>query len=111
MGHEQNVTRHYEHGSLESAILDALKAAGKDPDNLSHGDLALVDEFHIGGRPATKDLGDQVELLPGSRCLDIGTDGKFCTKTDTCTGGTCAGMVITLSYTKWMPICRRSLQR
>ena len=73
MDHEQNVTRHYEHGSLESAILDALKAAGKDPDNLSHGDLALVDEFHIGGRPATKDLGDQVELLPGSRCLDIGS--------------------------------------
>ncbi|MCA0249278.1 MAG: class I SAM-dependent methyltransferase [Proteobacteria bacterium] len=73
MNHEQNVARHYEHGSLESAILDALKAAGKDLDHLSHGDLALVDEFHIGGRPATKDLGDQIDLPPGSRCLDIGS--------------------------------------
>lgn len=73
MTHEQDVARHYEHGSLERAILDALKAAGKDLDRLSHTDLALVDEFHIGGRPATKDLGDQIDLPPGSRCLDIGS--------------------------------------
>lgn len=73
MSLEQSVTRHYEHGSLETAILDALKGIGKDPEKLSHADLALVDEFHIGGRPATKDLGDQIELPPGAHVLDIGS--------------------------------------
>ena len=72
MSLEDSVARHYEHGSLEAAILEALKRVGKDPDKLVHGDLALVDEFHIGGRPATKDLGDQIDLRPGARVLDIG---------------------------------------
>ena len=72
MSLEQTVARHYEHGSLEAAILEALKRAGKDPEKLVHGDLALVDEFHIGGRPATRDLGDQIDLPAGARVLYIG---------------------------------------
>jgi len=53
MGTEQTVAQHYTHGALESAVLGALRAAGKDPDRLAPGDLAPVDEFHIGGRQAT----------------------------------------------------------
>jgi hypothetical protein len=45
---EQSVARHYTHGSLEAAILEALTAAGKDLDRLAPADLAPVDEFHIG---------------------------------------------------------------
>jgi ubiquinone/menaquinone biosynthesis C-methylase UbiE len=72
MGNEASVSQHYTHGSLESAILAALKAAGKDPDKLAHGDLAGVDEFHIGGRQATMDLAAQIDLPSGARVLDIG---------------------------------------
>ena len=50
---EQAVARHYAHGSLEEAILEALVAAGKDVNHLTLKDLAPVDEFHIGGRQAT----------------------------------------------------------
>lgn len=72
MNTEQQVSQHYTHGSLEQAIFDALKAAGKDLDNLSHGDLAPVDEFHIGGRQATMDFAEQLGLQPGMRVLDVG---------------------------------------
>lgn len=72
MDNEQNVAQHYTHGSLENAILGALKAAGKDPDKLSHTDLAGVDEFHIGGRQATMDLSAQIGLPRGARVLDVG---------------------------------------
>lgn len=72
MNNEQNVAQHYTHGSLESAILGALKAAGKDPDRLSHTDLAGVDEFHIGGRQATMDLSAEIGLPSGARVLDVG---------------------------------------
>jgi ubiquinone/menaquinone biosynthesis C-methylase UbiE len=69
---EQSVARHYTHGSLEPAILAALKAAGKDLDRLAPSDLAPVDEFHIGGRQATADLAAQVEFGAGLHLLDIG---------------------------------------
>ena len=52
-GFEQAVAQHYTRGGLERAVLDALRAAGKDPDRLEPYDLAPVDEFHIGGRQAT----------------------------------------------------------
>ncbi|MBS0517460.1 MAG: class I SAM-dependent methyltransferase [Proteobacteria bacterium] len=69
---EQNVARHYEHGSLEAAILAALQSAGKEPDKLAHADLAPIDEFHIGGRRATMDLSAQLDLPRGARVLDVG---------------------------------------
>src|ERR1700730_2249656 len=69
---EQSVARHYTHGSLEPAILEALTASGKDLDRLAPTDLAPVDEFHIGGRQATADLAAQVEFGAGLHLLDIG---------------------------------------
>ena len=72
MSLEQSVSQHYTHGNLEAALLDALKRAGKDLDALTYADLAVVDEFHIGGRPATRALGEQIDLPAGARVLDIG---------------------------------------
>jgi ubiquinone/menaquinone biosynthesis C-methylase UbiE len=72
MNTEEQVSRHYTHGSLERAILDALKASGKDPDHVSHADLAPVDELHIGGRQATIDFAEQFGPRPGMHLLDIG---------------------------------------
>src|SRR6478735_3063950 len=72
MSLEQSVSQHYTHGSLEAALLDTLKRAGRNPDALTYADLAVVDEFHIGGRPATRALGEQIDLPAGARVLDIG---------------------------------------
>ena len=69
---ERSVARHYTLGSLERTILDALAAAGKDPDRLAPADLAPVDEFHIGGRQATIDLADQLGVGPDLHLLDVG---------------------------------------
>lgn len=69
---EQTVARHYAHGSLERAILEALAAAGKDVNLLSPSDLAPVDEFHIGGRPATIAFAEQLGVHSGMRLLDVG---------------------------------------
>ncbi|OGA36403.1 MAG: hypothetical protein A3F75_03215 [Betaproteobacteria bacterium RIFCSPLOWO2_12_FULL_64_23] len=69
---EQAVTRHYTHGSLEEAILNALVAAGKDLNRLTPNDLAPVDEFHIGGRQATVAFAEQFGPRPGMRLLDVG---------------------------------------
>jgi ubiquinone/menaquinone biosynthesis C-methylase UbiE len=73
MNPEDAVAQHYAHGSLEAAILDALAAAGKDPERLAPADLAAVDEFHIGGRQATADLAEQLGVAGGMHLLDVGS--------------------------------------
>jgi ubiquinone/menaquinone biosynthesis C-methylase UbiE len=70
---ETIVASHYAHGSLEAAILAGLAAAGKDPARLAVDDLALVDEFHIGGRRATQELAAELSLTAGMKLLDIGS--------------------------------------
>lgn len=68
-----DVARHYAHGSLETAILEALRAQGRDPEHLQPDDLQPIDEFHMGGRAATAELADRLALTPGMRLLDIGS--------------------------------------
>ncbi|MGH3794341.1 MAG: class I SAM-dependent methyltransferase [Pseudonocardiaceae bacterium] len=70
---EQAVAQHYSHGALEQQILDALRTMGADPERLDADQLAPVDEFHIGGRPATVELVDQLDLRAGLRVLDVGS--------------------------------------
>jgi cyclopropane fatty-acyl-phospholipid synthase-like methyltransferase len=38
-----------------------------------HGDLAALDEFHVGGRESTQELAAQMELRPGIHLLDVGS--------------------------------------
>jgi SAM-dependent methyltransferase len=70
---ETSVIAHYQHGMLEDALLKGLAAAGKDIDKLSPDDLAPVDEFHIGGRQATKDFAAAFAPAAESHWLDIGS--------------------------------------
>ncbi|MGH3720699.1 MAG: class I SAM-dependent methyltransferase [Pseudonocardiaceae bacterium] len=70
---EQAIAEHYSHGGLEREILTALTTLGADPEHVDPDQLALVDEFHIGGRAATVELADQLDLRPGSRVLDVGS--------------------------------------
>src|SRR5215472_18548386 len=73
MNIEKNVATYYTRGRLEGSILEALSRAGKDLENLTHGDLAALDEFHVGGREATQELAAQMELRPGLHLLDVGS--------------------------------------
>ncbi|MBF8223650.1 class I SAM-dependent methyltransferase [Halomonas sp. 328] len=66
------VEQHYTHGQLEQCILRALERAGKDSENLSLDDLAPIDEFHIRGRAATRELAQAISLDRGMDVLDIG---------------------------------------
>ena len=73
MSLEQEVATHYTGLERTRVILDALRAAGKDPDRLSVDDLAPVDEFHIRGRQATVELGQALDLRAGQHVLDVGS--------------------------------------
>jgi ubiquinone/menaquinone biosynthesis C-methylase UbiE len=57
---------------LEERILGMLRTAGKNLDRLSTEDFAAVDEFHLGGREATKALADFMKLRTGMHLLDVG---------------------------------------
>jgi ubiquinone/menaquinone biosynthesis C-methylase UbiE len=70
---EEEVAAHYTGLDRTRVIVDALRAAGKDPDQLSIDDLAPVDEFHIRGREATVDLGRALGLRAGQHVLDVGS--------------------------------------
>jgi ubiquinone/menaquinone biosynthesis C-methylase UbiE len=70
---EQEVSRHYTHGSLQDQVLKGLKAMGRAPDNVRPEDLATIDEFHMGGHQATAELAGRLDLKPGSALLDIGS--------------------------------------
>ncbi|TCC47487.1 class I SAM-dependent methyltransferase [Kribbella capetownensis] len=63
----------YVTGTSRAAIEQALVAAGKDLDGLEAADLALLEDYHTGGRLVTGQLVDLVELTPDSEILDAGT--------------------------------------
>ncbi len=67
------VEAHYTRPDLGETIVAALKAAGKDLDHLTPDDLAPVDEFHGGQRPATVRLAELVGFSGTERVLDVGS--------------------------------------
>lgn len=73
MSTDARVAEHYTRGQLEERILQAVEQAGKQPGNLTAADLSALDEFHVGGVEATRDLAEQMELRPGLRLLDVGS--------------------------------------
>jgi SAM-dependent methyltransferase len=66
------VAGHYGKEKLLETILDALRAAGKDPDSLTVEDLATFDHFHLRGRDATLELLRLAGLRAGELVLDVG---------------------------------------
>jgi SAM-dependent methyltransferase len=69
---ERKVSEHYSIDALETQILSALEATGKDLEALTVDDLAPVDAFHIRGRTATEELARWAELRPEHVLLDVG---------------------------------------
>ena len=68
----QSISDHYTRGGLRKAIHQGLTILGKAVDSVIVDDLAPVDEFHIGGRQASEDFLDQLDLNPDIHILDVG---------------------------------------
>jgi ubiquinone/menaquinone biosynthesis C-methylase UbiE len=69
---KDSVAAHYTDGQLLNRILRGVQAIGKTSDTVSVDELALVDEFHIGGRQASEDFISQLELSADDHTLDVG---------------------------------------
>lgn len=72
MDYSKEVSGHYHHGNLLSAIKAGLEKQGIEPQNASVENLGPVDEFHIGGRQASVHFLDQLEITWQRNILDIG---------------------------------------
>jgi SAM-dependent methyltransferase len=69
-----DLKQHYASRSdLGTYILETLSQAGKDIQNLTVEDLALIDELHTRGRDATLDLALAVGLDATQQVLDVGS--------------------------------------
>jgi ubiquinone/menaquinone biosynthesis C-methylase UbiE len=68
----KEVTEHYNQSDLSTKILAALAQAGKDINALTRDDIAPIDEFHIRGRAATREIGKLADFQPGTEILDLG---------------------------------------
>lgn len=69
---EQAVARHYGRSGIEQAVIEALRASGKDVDRLAPGDLSGADEFHLGWYAATAELAQDLGLGPDLHVLEVG---------------------------------------
>jgi SAM-dependent methyltransferase len=72
MSDEKAVEQHYLHGNLLGAIQAALPQLGKTIDSITIEDLAVVDEFHIGGRQATEHFLEQLNISEQAHIIDVG---------------------------------------
>ena len=69
----EEIRSHYGQSGLLERILAGLKSLGKDPNGLTHDDLAPADEFHSQGRTATRALAALAQIPHESRVLDVGS--------------------------------------
>ena len=69
---EQQMSTHYERSDLANAILNGVRALGKDPTTLTPDDLAAVDQFHSRGKVATLALAARAGISGNMRVLDVG---------------------------------------
>ena len=72
MSDQDKIIAHYRHGELLAAISSGVEKLGKTSSNVSVDDLAAVDEFHIGGRQASVEFLNQLQLSADNHILDIG---------------------------------------
>ncbi len=69
---EAIVRDHYGRDDLETVMLDALRGAGVDIDQLQVEDLSGLDQLHAGSVPATEHLLDALALTADTSLLDVG---------------------------------------
>jgi len=68
----KSINDHYSQVDLGKNILLAYERAGMDIQALTRDDISSLDEFHIRGREATRELAQLAGLRPGMKVLDLG---------------------------------------
>jgi ubiquinone/menaquinone biosynthesis C-methylase UbiE len=96
-----HIQQHYTRQHLGQAILSALADVGKDLDHLKPDDLAPVDEFHIRGRAATRELAQPLQLDSAKHVLDVGSGLGGASRYLACTFGCrVTGLDLTPEYVR-----------
>lgn len=67
------VAEHYSSGPLGPRVKRALATAGLDQPEVSFEAFAPIDEFHVGGLEATRELARALAPEPGTSVLDLGS--------------------------------------
>lgn len=68
----RQVQEHYGRAGIERTLLDAVAAACKDKEPLTVEDTAPLDQMHMRGIAATRELARHAGIRNGDRVLDIG---------------------------------------
>lgn len=69
---EQRLAEHYADTHLKVRLREALIAEGLNPDQLTREEIAPLDQLHLGGRAASRELADEAGFTPGEVVLDLG---------------------------------------
>ena len=72
MDESESVIAHYGASSAKARVTDSLRQAGFGDGPLSWEDLIPLDQFHVRGFAATRDLASALHLTPDATVLDIG---------------------------------------
>ncbi len=64
------IKEHYGQFRLEDSVKAAYEKAGME--KITHDDTAPLDEFHIRGRQATREMAEMAGIKPGMEILDLG---------------------------------------
>ncbi len=67
------IKMHYASPGLYERIVHGLKAIGKSPASVDLDDLAALDEFHLRGPAATRELIELLDVGEDSHVLDVGS--------------------------------------
>jgi SAM-dependent methyltransferase len=70
--HVKHIHSYYSPNDLYNKIIGGLDEIGKDLSNVTLDDLQPVDEFHIRGEDATKELIKLANFTPDMHILDVG---------------------------------------
>lgn len=68
----ERVEQHYSKDNLIEAVRDGLRSLGKDPANLGVADLSEIDQLHVCGLEATRELAARLCLTADLHLLDVG---------------------------------------
>ena len=67
-----DVADHYSRDNLVAAVRRALESLGKDLAALSVEDLSEIDQLHVRGAEATRELAEKLGVSADDRVLDVG---------------------------------------
>jgi len=96
---ETRVSDHYRQTDLTNVICAAVKRDGVALDAITIADLALVDEFHVGGRAATVRLCELLAITADDEVLDLGCGiGGLARHVAATTGSHVTGIDLTAEY-------------